>query len=268
MKQYSLKTKLYDIIFESDTSSGKGFDLLLITSILLSVAVVFLDSVEYYNNRYGELLYILEWFFTILFTLEYFLRIYCIGKPTLYIRSFFGIIDLLSILPTYISIFIPASRYLSVIRILRVIRIFRILKLILYIGEVNLLVSAMLASKRKIIVFLFFILTLVTIFGSVMYLIEGEVNGFNSIPRSIYWAIVTITTVGYGDISPQTDLGQAIASFAMVIGYATIAVPSVIISTEYISISNRMNSLVCPGCSSEDHEDDARFCKSCGTDLG
>ena len=267
MKQYSLKTKLYDIIFEADTPAGKGFDLLLIACILLSVSVVFLDSVAYYNKRYGELLYILEWFFTILFTLEYFLRIYCIGKPTLYIRSFFGIIDLLSILPTYISLFVPASRYLSVIRILRVFRIFRILKLILYIGEANLLIEAILASRRKIVVFLFSILLLVSIFGSVMYLIEGEANGFTSIPRSIYWAIVTITTVGYGDISPQTQLGQAIASLAMIIGYATIAVPSVIISAEYISFTQKMNSLVCSGCSSEDHEDDASFCKSCGTDL-
>ena len=267
MKQLSLQTKLYDIIFESDTAAGKCFDILLIFSILLSVGVVFLDSVAYYNENFGLLLYILEWFFTILFTLEYFLRIYCIGKPTMYIRSFFGIIDLLSILPTYISLFVPASRYLSVIRILRVFRIFRILKLILYIGEANLLMKAILASRRKIVVFLFSILLLVSIFGSVMYLIEGEVNGFTSIPRSIYWAIVTITTVGYGDISPQTQLGQAIASLAMIIGYATIAVPSVIISAEYTSITHKMNSMVCPGCSSEDHEDDASFCKSCGTDL-
>ena len=267
MKQHYLKTKLYDIIFESDTPAGKGFDLLLIASILLSVVVVFLDSVEYYNEKFGVLLYILEWFFTILFTLEYILRIYCIGKPVLYIRSFFGIIDFLAIIPTYISIFIPASRYLSVIRILRVLRIFRILKLILYVGEANLLMKAIVESRRKIVVFLFLLMTLVTIFGSIMYLIEGEANGFTSIPRSIYWAIVTITTVGYGDISPKTELGQVLASFAMIIGYAMIAVPTGIISAEYTSITHKMNSLVCPGCSSEDHEDDASFCKSCGTDL-
>ena len=267
MKQYSLKTKIYDIIFESDTPAGKGFDLLLIISILFSVLVVLIDSVDYYNHHYGTLLYILEWFFTILFSLEYLLRIYCIGKPVLYMRSFFGIIDFLAIIPTYISIFVPASRYLSVIRILRVLRIFRILKLILYISEANHLMEAVIASKRKIVVFLFTLGTLVTIFGSVMYLIEGEVNGFTSIPRSIYWAIVTITTVGYGDISPQTELGQALASLAMIIGYATIAVPTGIISAEYTSISNKLNNLVCPGCSSEDHEDDASFCKSCGRDL-
>ena len=267
--KHPLKAKLYDIIFESDTPAGKGFDLLLIVSIILSVVVVFLDSVGYYNQRYGGILYTLEWFFTILFTLEYFVRIYCIGKPVLYMRSFFGIIDFLAIIPTYISIFVPASRYLSVIRILRVLRIFRILKLILYIGEANLLMKAIIASKRKIIVFLFSILVLVTIFGSVMYLIEGVENGFTSIPRSIYWAIVTITTVGYGDISPKTELGQILASVAMIIGYVIITVPTVIISAEYFNFSStqKMNSLVCPGCSSEDHEDDASFCKSCGTDL-
>ena len=207
MTKKDFKSKLYEIIFESDTSAGKGFDLLLIASILASVIVVFLDSVQHYNTRYGEILYFLEWIFTILFTAEYIFRIYCIGRPVKYIGSFFGIIDLLSILPTYISIFIPASRYLSVIRILRVLRIFRILKLMMYIGEANLLLKAIAASKRKIVVFLFSVLVLASIFGSIMYLIEGETNGFTSIPRSIYWAIVTITTVGYGDISPQTELG-------------------------------------------------------------
>ena len=229
--------------------------------------VVSFDSVEYYNQRFGELLYILEWVFTILFTLEYFCRIYCIGKPVLYIRSFYGIIDFLAIIPTYISIFIPATRYLSVIRVLRVLRIFRILKLLLYIGEANHLMEAIVASRRKIIVFLFSLLVLVTIFGSIMYIIEGEVNGFTSIPRSIYWAIVTITTVGYGDISPQTELGQTLASLAMIVGYAAIAVPTGIISAEFTSITQKRNSLVCPECSSEDHEDDANFCKSCGRDL-
>jgi len=226
-----------------------------------------LDSVEYYNSRYGESLYIMEWFFTLIFTLEYFLRIYCIGKPILYIKSFFGIVDFLSIIPTYISIFVPASRYLSVIRILRVLRIFRILKLILYIGEANLLIKAMYASRRKMIVFLFSILTLVTIFGSIMYLIEGEINGFSSIPLSIYWAIVTITTVGYGDIAPQTELGQALASLAMIIGYATIAIPTGIISAEYTTMKQLPNDAICSGCGDENHEEDAKFCKVCGTGL-
>ena len=185
----------------------------------------------------------------------------------MYIRSFYGVIDLLSILPTYISIFLPASRYLSVIRILRVLRIFRILKLILYVGEANLLMKAIISSRRKIIVFLFTLLTMVTVFGSIMYLIEGEANGFTSIPRSMYWAIVTITTVGYGDIAPQTELGQVLASFAMIMGYATIAVPTGIISAEYTSITRKLNSLVCPSCSSENHENDAQFCKACGSDI-
>ena len=267
MNNQSFKTKLYEIIFESDTPAGKGFDLLLIISILLSVIIVFLDSVSLYSHKYGNIFYLMEWIFTILFTIEYFLRIYCIKRPVLYIRSFFGIIDLLSIIPTYISIFLPSSRYLSVIRILRVLRIFRILKLILYIGEANLLLDALISSRRKITVFLFFIFTLVTIIGSIMYLIEGEVNGFTSIPRSMYWAIVTITTVGYGDISPQTELGRLFASFAMILGYATIAVPTGIISAEYSSMKQKFNNTVCPDCASEDHEDDAEFCKICGATI-
>ena len=267
MNHPTIKEKIYEIIFESDTSAGKGFDLILIVSILFSVIVVFLDSVEYYNERYGAILYVLEWLFTIIFTVEYFLRIYSIGRPSMYMRSFFGIIDLLSIIPTYISIFLPASRYLSVIRILRVLRIFRILKLILYIGEADLLLKAIIASRRKIVIFLFSILAMVTIFGSIMYLIEGESNGFTSIPRSIYWAIVTITTVGYGDISPHTQLGQVLASLVMIMGYATIAVPTGIISAEYSSISKKFNNIVCSECSNEDHEDDAQFCKICGMGL-
>ena len=267
MNNQSFKTKLYEIIFESDTPAGKGFDLLLIISILLSVIIVFLDSVSLYSHKYGNIFYLMEWIFTILFTIEYFLRIYCIKRPVLYIRSFFGIIDLLSIIPTYISIFFPASRYLSVIRILRVLRIFRILKLILYIGEANLLLDALVSSRRKITVFLFFMFTLVTIIGSIMYLIEGEANGFTSIPLSIYWAIVTITTVGYGDISPQTELGRLFASFAMILGYATIAVPTGIISAEYSTMKQKFNNTVCPDCASEDHEDDAEFCKTCGSML-
>ena len=262
------KNKLYKIIFESDTPAGKGFDLLLIVSIILSVIVVLLDSVQYYNNLYSETLYIIEWFFTILFTIEYFCRIYCIRKPILYIKSFFGIIDLLSIIPTYISIFLPASRYLSIIRILRVLRIFRILKLILYIGEANHLIKALYASRRKITVFLLLMLTLVTIFGSIMYLIEGEKNGFTSIPRSIYWAIVTITTVGYGDISPRTELGQALASLVMIVGYATIAIATGFISAEYTSMKQQINNMVCQKCGDENHENDAKFCKVCGADLG
>lgn len=267
MGNQTLKQRLYDIIFESDTPAGKGFDILLIVSILMSVAVVLLDSVHYYNKNYGDLLYAFEWFFTILFSIEYLLRIYCIKRPFMYMKSFFGVIDLLAILPTFIGIFLPAYRYLTVVRILRVLRIFRILKLMLYIGEANLLLDALIESRRKIIVFLFFLFTLVTIIGSVMYLVEGEANGFTSIPQSMYWAIVTITTVGYGDISPGTGLGRLLASMAMIIGYAAIAVPTGIISAEYSNMRHKYNSTVCPDCASEDHEDDADFCKECGAKL-
>jgi len=262
------KNKLYDIIFESDTPAGKRFDLVLIVSIILSVCVVLLDSVDYYNQKYGDFLYLFEWLFTIIFTLEYLLRIYCIKRKFLYMKSFFGIIDFLSIIPTYISIFVPASRYLSVIRVLRVLRIFRILKLMLYIGELNLLLDAAKSSRRKITVFMSFVITLVIIIGCIMYLVEGESNGFTSIPRSMYWAIVTITTVGYGDISPQTEWGQALASLAMIVGYATIAVPTGIITAEFTSMTHKLKYKVCTGCGNEDHEEDAEFCKICGTELG
>ena len=261
------KNKLYEIIFESDTPAGKAFDLILIISILASVIVVFFDSVEYYNSNYGELLHSLEWIFTILFSIEFFLRIYCIGNPFNYLSSFFGIIDLLSILPTYISLIIPSSRYLSIIRILRVLRIFRILKLMLYMGEANLLLTAISLSRRKIIVFLFGVLVLASIVGSVMYLIEGEENGFTSIPRSIYWAIVTITTVGYGDISPKTEIGQILASMIMIIGYATIAIHTGIISAELSAMKQKYNNIVCPDCGDEDHEEGAKYCRICGMDL-
>ena len=267
MTEKKLKDKLYEIIFESDTKSGKIFDLILIFSILISVFTVLIDSVQYYNNLYGNIIYIFEWFFTILFSIEFILRIYCTRKPITYIFSFYGIIDLLSIIPTYVSIILPASRYLSVIRILRVLRIFRILKLILYIGEANLLIKALYSSRRKIIVFLFSILTMVTILGSIMYLIEGEANGFTSIPRSIYWAIVTITTVGYGDISPQTEIGQAFASIAMIIGYATIAVPTGIISAEYSTIKANTKQVICSKCNHSNHELDSKYCKLCGNKL-
>jgi len=267
MTEKKIKNQLYTIIFEADTRAGKTFDLILIFSILLSVFTVLIDSVQYYNNSYGKFIYYFEWFFTILFTIEYFLRIYCIKKSISYIKSFYGVIDLLSIIPTYISIFLPTTRYLSIIRILRVLRIFRILKLIMYIGEANLLMKALYSSRRKIIVFLFSILTMVTILGSIMYLVEGEANGFTSIPRSIYWAIVTITTVGYGDISPQTGLGQVFASIAMILGYATIAVPTGIISAEYSTMKASTKQIICTKCNHSNHESDSKYCKLCGNQL-
>lgn len=262
------RDNLYIIIFESDTPGGKWFDVILIISIILSVIAVMLDSVSGISKRYGDSLYVIEWFFTILFSIEYILRLLCIGKPVSYARSFFGIIDLLAILPTYVSLLIPGSQYLIAIRILRILRVFRVLKLIEYSQEAQLLLQALLASRRKIIVFLFAVLTLMVIFGSLMYMIEGEANGFTSIPRSVYWAIVTMTTVGYGDISPQTNVGQVLAAVIMIMGYGIIAVPTGIVTAELAYARGGVKrTLVCSECSSEDHSPDARYCKDCGAKL-
>jgi voltage-gated potassium channel len=263
-----LKEKLYIIIFQADTPAGKWFDVMLIVCILLSVIAVMLDSVNSVNRTHSTLLYSVEWFFTVLFTIEYILRLACVRTPMKYATSFFGIVDLLSVLPTYLSLVIPGSQYLIVIRVLRVLRIFRVLKLVQYISEANLLIKALRASIRKIIVFLFTVLTLVIIFGSLMYLIEGGENGFTSIPQSVYWAIVTLTTVGYGDISPQTGIGQALAALIMIIGYSIIAVPTGIITVEISRATQRKNTHdVCPSCGVGDHDNDAAYCKYCGKKL-
>ena len=263
-----LKDKLHELIFEADTKTGKIFDLILMASIIISVIVVMLDSVKPINEEYGELLYQLEWFFTILFTIEYFLRLYSVRKPIKYATSFFGIVDLLAIIPTYIGLFFPATRYFTVVRILRVLRIFRVLKFVQYIGASRTLLTALKQSRRKITVFIFTVFILVIIFGSLMYIIEGEENGFTSIPRSIYWAIVTLTTVGYGDISPHTPLGQAFAAFIMILGYGIIAVPTGIVTAELSSVSNKeVSTQVCKDCSQEGHEPDAEYCKYCGSKL-
>lgn len=259
---------LHEVIFEADTPLGKGFDVLLIVSILASVAAVMLDSIGAVRSQHGNLLYGIEWFFTLLFTIEYVLRLLCVGKPLKYASSFYGIIDLLAIIPTYLSLILPGSQYLLVIRILRILRIFRILKLVAYLGEARLLMRALRASSRKIAVFLFTVLTLVVIFGSLMYVIEGEARGFTSIPRSIYWAIVTLTTVGYGDISPQTSLGQTLASVVMILGYGIIAVPTGIVTVQMTqTIGAKVSTQACPECSAEGHDADARHCKFCGAAL-
>lgn len=259
---------LHEIIFEADTPSGKAFDVLLIVSILLSVVAVMLDSIDPIRAQYGKLLYATEWFFTILFTIEYILRLLSVGKPLKYAVSFYGIVDLLAIIPTYISVFFPGTQYLLVIRILRILRIFRILKLAPYLGEASLLIKALKASRRKISVFLYTVLTMVVIFGSLMYVIEGGKNGFTSIPRSIYWAIVTMTTVGYGDISPKTILGQTIASMVMIMGYSIIAVPTGIVTVEMSqSFGRKISTQVCKQCSAEGHDADAKHCKFCGAEL-
>ncbi|MBC2720191.1 MAG: ion transporter [Desulfobacteraceae bacterium] len=259
---------LHEIIFEADTPAGKLFDIILIVSIVLSVIVVMLDSVSTIRNSYGGFLILSEWFFTFLFTIEYFLRLSCVDRSFKYATSFFGIVDFLAIIPTYLSLFLPGSQFLIVIRILRVLRIFRVFKLVQYLVEIRLLNQAMRASLRKIVVFLFTVFTLVIIFGSMMYVIEGEQNGFTSIPRSIYWAIVTLTTVGYGDISPKTGFGQALAAVIMIIGYAIIAVPTGIVTTEIARATvGKISNKACRVCRVEGHDIDAKHCKYCGAKL-
>ncbi|MBW2438949.1 MAG: ion transporter [Deltaproteobacteria bacterium] len=263
-----LRRSLHEIIFEADTPAGKLFDVLLILSIVVSVVLVMLDSVSSVRHAYGDLLYTGEWVFTILFTIEYGLRLYSVGRPLSYATSFFGVVDLLAILPTYLSIVFPGTQYFLVIRILRVLRVFRVLKLVQYMSEARVLMQAMRASRRKITVFLFVVLTLVVIFGSLMYIIEDPQSGFTSIPQSIYWAIVTLTTVGYGDISPQTGLGQSLAALIMVIGYGIIAVPTGIVTAELAQASRKpISTQSCPQCSAEGHDPDAEFCKYCGARL-
>lgn len=264
----SLRSHLHEIIFEADTPAGKAFDIVLIFSILISVIAVMLDSVESIHLKYDELLVGLEWFFTLLFTVEYGLRLYSVKRSLMYARSFYGIVDLLAILPTYLSLIAPASRYLLIIRILRLLRVFRVLKLVRYLEESENLLRALRASSRKITVFLLTVLTLVTIFGCLLYVIEGEEHGFTSIPRSMYWAIVTLTTVGYGDISPQTALGQTIAAMIMIFGYAIIAVPTGIVTVELSRVQPHMVSTQsCPNCGAEGHDSDAKFCKHCGASM-
>ncbi len=268
-----LREKLFITIFESDTPAGKLFDLVLIIAIALSVLVVMLDSVTAIREVYSTWLHAAEWFFTLLFTVEYVLRLYCVDRPARYARSFFGLIDLLAVVPTYFSFFMPATMYVMVIRVLRILRIFRILKLGAYLGEADILMKSLVASRKKIEVFLFGVMMLVIIFGSIMYLVEGEENGFTSIPRSVYWAIVTLTTVGYGDIAPKTAFGQSIAAVIMICGYGIIAVPTGIVSAEMVRAGRKKNQprsqrrTECPDCGLDTHEKDANFCRRCGAEL-
>ena len=264
-KERDLRNKLYEIIFEADTPAGKWFDIVLLWAILLSVLVVFLESISELRISYGDIFYYLEWFFTILFSIEYALRIISTKKPLGYIFSFYGVIDVLAILPTYLSLVIAGSQYFLVIRILRLLRVFRILKLTHMIRQAAILRKALIASRGKIAVFLFAVLTLIVIIGAVMYVIEGPENGFTSIPFSMYWAIVTMTTVGYGDISPQTTIGQIFASFVMIMGYAIIAVPTGIVSVEIADVTKKSSAQVCKNCFKEGHDPDAKYCKYCGS---
>ena len=267
------KRKLHTIIYGTHTPAGKLFDIILLVLILYSIIIVMLESVPRFDVKYHKFLNISEWVVTILFSIEYILRIICINKPKKYIFSFFGIVDLLSTVPKYLS-YLPifmGSQYFTAFRALRLLRVFRILKLVRFVGESNNLVRAMRASRTKIFVFVFFVLIISVLLGTIMYLVEGPEHGFNSIPHSVYWTIVTLTTVGYGDISPQTPLGQFIATFVMIIGYGIIAVPTGIVSAEYAASRNKEKDFdagrSCPNCSAEIYRSDADFCRKCGYDL-
>ncbi|WP_347330177.1 ion transporter [Marinimicrobium locisalis] len=264
-----LRTRLFQIIFESDTPLAKGFDILLAVLIFLSVGVVLLDSVQEYHERFGTLFYYTEWVITLLFTLELGLRIYCLKKPWLYLKSFYGVIDVLAVLPTWLMLITPGAQTLVVIRLLRTLRLFRVLEMMALVGQGRLLLDALKRSRGQILLFLFTILMLVTIFSSLLYLIEPYEAGFTSIPKSIYWGIVTLTTVGYGDISPVTPLGQFISIMIMLSGYSIIALPAGVFSAEVIRSlrEERYSDESCPGCGKSQHERDAKYCKYCGTWL-
>lgn len=262
------RARLHTVIFEADTPAGKRFDVALLWAILLSVGAVLVESVASVRDAYGAELRTLEFVFTGLFTVEYVLRLLSVRRPLKYAFSFYGLVDLLSILPTFVEVMLPGAASLRVVRMLRLLRVFRVLKLVGFLREAQILKDALWSSRRKIVVFLSAVLVLVTLLGTVVYIIEDAKAGFTSIPRSIYWAIVTVTTVGYGDIAPQTVLGQMIASLMMILGYAILAVPTGIVGAE-LARSTRVasNTQACPGCGAESHDDDARFCKHCGTAL-
>ena len=268
-QQSSWRSRLHEVIYESNTREGKMFDVALLVLILASIVVVMLDSVPSLHQKYGGLFFVLEWTFTVLFTIEYILRLSCISKPFLYATSFLGLVDLLAIVPSYLSIFYAGAQSLLVLRALRLLRIFRIFKLNHFLTEMQFLGSALRGSLKKISIFMLAVLAIVVILGSVMYLVEGRQNGFTSIPDSIYWAIVTITTVGYGDISPVTPWGKFIASIIMFIGYGIIAVPTGIITTEIaLAAKNKGHQHeTCSSCGREGHDDDADYCKWCGEKL-
>lgn len=261
------RQRLHEVIFEADTRAGKRFDIVLLWMILASVAVVMLESVKSIAVAYADVLMVLEWAFTAFFTVEYILRLVSVRNPWKYATSFFGIIDLLSILPSYLALFNLGQSSLRIIRILRFLRVFRVLKLFGFVRQAKVLRHALVSSGPKISVFLMVVLVLTILLGTIMYMIEDGDAGFTSIPRSIYWAIVTLTTVGYGDIAPQTPLGQTVAGFIMIIGYAIIAVPTGIVSLELSRADEATNTQSCPNCSREGHADDAVYCKYCGSDL-
>lgn len=270
-REESLKRKVFVIIFGTNTPAGKLFDLILMALIVLSVVAVMLESVDFIAEEYGRELRIIEWVVTIFFTIEYVARIIVVLKPAKYIFSWLGIIDFLSILPTYLSIFLLGSQGLAVLRALRLLRVFRVLKLMRFVSESEVLARALLSSRHKITVFFLFLLILVFILGSIMYLVEGSESGFNSIPLSIYWAIVTLTTVGFGDITPTTIAGQFIASMIMLLGYSIIAIPTGIVGAEiYREVDlakHKTKGIICQNCGQEDLHPTSNYCRKCGEKL-
>jgi voltage-gated potassium channel len=263
-----LRRRLQIVIFEADTPAGKAFDIALLCAIVLSVIAVMLESVGSVEIRFGKELRLAEWTFTVLFTVEYALRLFCVERPSRYARSFFGVVDLLAILPSYLSLVIPGSQSLLVIRALRLLRIFRIFKLARFLREANVLLTAMRSGSRKVAVFIGTVLVLVAILGSAMYIIEGEEHGFDNIPLAMYWAVVTMTTVGYGDLTPQTPLGRLLSTVVMIIGYSIIAIPTGIMTSEIIQASRKpVTTRHCPSCLTEGHEPDSRYCKDCAEEL-
>jgi len=264
-----LQLKLNEIIFGVDTFAGRLFDIVLLVAIMISVMTVMLESVQDLQVRYGQIFLLIEWVLTILFTIEYLVRLGCVSKPSKYAFSFYGIVDLLSILPTFVALFLSGSKSLLVIRALRLLRVFRVLKVAHCMKEANHLWIAFRATQSKIMVFLFVVMTIILLMGSAMYLIEGPAHGFTSIPKSVYWAIVTMTTVGYGDIAPQTILGQSLAAVAMILGYGIIIVPTGVFSVEIVAASRAEKHLdmPCTNCDLHQHETDAIFCKHCGEKL-
>jgi len=282
--KHTWRTKLHEIIYEADTPSGKLFDVILLIAILASIVLVMLESISSFDEKHHLFLDVSEWIITVLFTVEYIARLVSVKKPLKYALSFYGIIDLMSTIPKYISLFLGGTQALIALRALRLLRVFRILKLARYLGASNQLANAIRASKAKIAVFLFAVIIAATIFGTIMYMVEGEENGFTNIPKSVYWCIVTLTTVGFGDIAPATPLGQFIATIIMVLGYGIIAVPTGIVSAEYTKASNddknkisdeeheqlktvQLNTQCCVNCLTEKHADGAEFCYKCGCKL-
>lgn len=267
-----LRLKLYTIIFEADTRAGLLFDRSLIAAILISIGVVIAASVPQWNLHFGDVFELLEWFFTLIFTIEYALRLYCSRRPLRYALSFYGVVDLISILPNYVALLFPEAHALIDVRILRLMRVFRVFKLTSYVAEFQTLGHALKSSSRKILIFLSVVLMVVLILGTLLYVVEGAEHGFTSIPTSVYWAISTITTVGYGDITPKTDLGRFIASVIMLMGWGTLAVPTGIVTSElaaehFRGVKHLPTTRSCPECLSEGHAPDAHFCKDCGTRL-